>query len=149
MGSDDSAPPSDSPKVLRLLPFLDKTSKFLEEHRPAHAAIIAKGPLLSYAEPERPRPADRLPRAPFRLYDMDGRAADLRFETDGLFSNPGPGMGTRVFYGEINETRFTPIPGYENIYSQMTFRTDVGFRTFFFFPRQYEALVLKIVKSNA
>jgi hypothetical protein len=150
MGCCDSSPANGSQRISKGFQLFDKTSKFLEDNHLKHAAIIAKGPLLPlYGNGERPKAPEHLPRSAFRLYDMEGRETEFRFETDGIFSLPGPGMGSRVFYNEIYETKFTPIPAYENIYSQMTFRTKVGFRTFFFFPREYESLVVQIIKSNA
>jgi hypothetical protein len=139
MGGDDSV----------LAHAFRKTSQFLADNHLAHAAIIAKGPPSGrHGGGDRPPSAERLPRSAFRLYDMEGRETEFRFETEGIFALPGPGLGSRVFYNEISETTFTPIPGYENTYSQMTFRTKVGFRTFFFFPREYEDLVKQIIKHN-
>jgi hypothetical protein len=141
------------PTILkRPRPVLSKeTANFLEENQRAHMAVIAQGPLVPFYglanEKNRAGP-ETLPRCPFRLYDEDGNETSFSFETDAIFSFSVSGRADRVFYDEINEVRFTPIAGWEDAYSQMTFRTTVGFRTFFYFPREYEAFIHRIINRR-
>jgi hypothetical protein len=149
MGGADSNPsPTNAPRFR--VPFVDHISKFLEENRLAHAAIIARGPLLPFHRSGgRPKQAEHLPRSAFRLYDVNGNETEFRFETDAIFSHPISGPVDRVFYNEIRDAKLTPIPGHEQTYAQMTFDTKRGFRTYFFLPIEYTNIILQIVKSRS
>jgi hypothetical protein len=142
--------PSGAPRPRKIfpLPFRDRISKFWEENDVKHASIIAKGPLLPfYGNGKAPRQANQLPRSAFRLYDMDGNETEFRFETNAIFSHPSTGLPDRIFYSEISDVRFRPIPGYENVYAQMTFDTKVGIRTFFYLPMEYEDIIRRVIKQ--
>jgi hypothetical protein len=132
------------------IPFRDHISKFLEDNHLAHAAIIAKGPLLPFhGNGNTPKQAEQLPRSAFRLYDMNGNETEFRFETEGIFSHPASGPVDRVFYNEIYDVRITPIPGHERSYTQITFDTKLGFRTYFYLPIEYKTIILRVVKSQS
>jgi hypothetical protein len=130
------------------IPFRDHISKFLEDNHLVHTAIINKGPLLPFHNQSSIfKPADKLPRSAFRLYDMDGNETEFHFETESIFSHPSSGQVDRVFYNEIFEVRFTPITGHERRYTQMTFDTKVGFRTFFYVPIEYQNIICRVIKQ--
>jgi hypothetical protein len=109
--------------------------------------IIAKGPLLPSVG-DATVAADHLPPNAFKLYDGEGRETKFMFHTDAIFSQPATDDVDQVFFEEIHSVTFTPIPGHGDVYTQMTFDTNFGFRTFFFMPKQYQALITRIIRTH-
>jgi hypothetical protein len=127
-----------------------RIQSFLEQNRARHAEIIGQGPLLPlYGNGGPIVQADHLPKRPFKLYNGDGAEAEVGFETEAIFSNPNGGRPERIFYSEIHNVLFSPIDGFESLYMQMALETDVGFRIFFFLPRQYQTIITHILKGRA
>jgi hypothetical protein len=79
---------------------------------------------------------------------MDGNEVEFLFETDGIFTRSSTGAIERIFYREIYEISFTPLPGLERVYAQMTFATAFGFRTYFYFPIEYMSIAKDVVECS-
>jgi hypothetical protein len=127
--------------------------KFLREGEEKHRRIIAGGPPVPFFGAGRfeSRKANEeicFPRKPLPLIDGEGHETEFLFQSDSIHSRPDDAPAEMIFYSEIAGVHFTAIPGFGNEFVQMTFDTQMGFRTFFFFPRIYCNLARRVLDEQ-